>query len=120
MPLNDVPAKHDYVGFAYVVRISFAAERESAFEAFVDWLLKKQVAVCTAGGCHGEILLVEPGLAVEARYRFPSREAYEAYERDHAPGLRGEALAVLAAHDCGPNVGTVFERSWARVVHLHP
>lgn len=107
--------------FAYVVRISFDAERERAFEAFVDWLLKKHVAdVCKAGGCQGEVLLLDHGLVVEARYRFPSREAFELYERDHAPGLRGEALAVLAAHDCGPNVGVVFARSSGRLVGVRP
>ncbi|AKU97673.1 hypothetical protein AKJ09_04337 [Labilithrix luteola] len=103
--------------FAYVVRISFEADRAKAFDAFVDWLLAKHVTdVCDAGGCHGEVLLVDSGLVVEARYRFASREAFEVYERDHAPRLRVEALELLAANGCAPNAGVVFARSSGRLV----
>lgn len=47
-------------------------------------------------------------LAVEARYAFVSREAFAAYERDHAPRLRAEGRALFPE-------GVRFERRLGEV-----
>lgn len=82
--------------FLYAVRIAIDDRR--AFEAFLRWLRERHVAdVSTAGGCTGEIVVLDGDVpTAEVHYRFPSRSAFDGYERDHAPRLRAEGLAELA------------------------
>lgn len=65
--------------------------------AWLKWLEDGHLAdVCAAGAHHAEAVRLDgegPELTYEARYRFASRAAFEAYERDHAPRLRAEGLA---------------------------
>lgn len=67
--------------------------------ALVAWLRDAHVGhVCDAGADDAEIVILDGDAsapAVEVRYRFASREAFAAYERDHAPRLRAEGLAEL-------------------------
>lgn len=81
------------------------ADTEALRDAFVAWLVNGHIAdVVAAGALTGEIVLRDGGLAVEGRYTFASRDAFAAYERDHAPRLRAEGLALFPA-------GLSFQRS---------
>jgi hypothetical protein len=82
--------------FAYTVRIDF--DDAALLREALVWLQDHHVAdVVAAGAEHGEVVVLDGVLALECRYRFSSREAFTAYERDHAPRLRAEGLAFLAA-----------------------
>lgn len=82
--------------FSYVVRISFLAR--APMEGFLVWLRDRHLAdVCAAGASSAELVRLDgEGFVLEARYRFPSREAFARYERDEAPRLRAEGLAEIA------------------------
>jgi hypothetical protein len=82
------------MAFAYVVRA--VIEDERARDAFAAWLVSPHVAdVCAAGAEDAEIVRIDGLSAIEVRYRFASREAFAAYERDHAPRLRADGIAAL-------------------------
>jgi hypothetical protein len=103
------------VAFAYDVTIVLREER--AFQAFVAWLREKHCAdVCAAGGCEGEIVLVDAPRTVIARYRFPSRDAFSAYARDHAARFREEALELLETLGASPGNGVDFARATGEIV----
>jgi hypothetical protein len=78
--------------FSYVVRCELDDEALAA--RYLAWLRDEgHVAeVCAVAGASATIVRLDPPLPprIEVRYRFPSREAFAAYERDHAPRLRGE------------------------------
>jgi hypothetical protein len=72
------------------------AETLALRDAFVAWLVNGHLAdVCAAGARSGEIIVRDDGLVVESRYVFASRAAFADYERDHAPRLRAEGLALF-------------------------
>jgi hypothetical protein len=112
------------VPLVYDVRIAIDDVR--AFEAFVAWLVDRHVDdVCDAAGCAADVVVLDPRpdagpRAVHVRYRFASREAFEAYERDHAPRLRAEGLAELARHGVAPSHGATFTRSTGEIVSHRP
>lgn len=98
---------------SYVVRCTIEDGR--VFDGFVAWLRAKHVAdVCDAGAESADLVAIDgtgPARIVEARYRFPSREALAAYERDRAPRLREDALAELARLGAEGGRGVTFERT---------
>ena len=105
------------MAFAYDVTIVLREER--AFQAFVAWLREKHCAdVCAAGGCEGEIVLLDAPRTVVARYRFPSRDAFSAYAHDHAARLRQEALDLLATLGASPGDGVDFTRATGEILAL--
>jgi len=109
------------MSFAYVVRIII--DDPSAFAAFVAWLRERHVAdVCAAGRCAGEIVVVDvpkdAPRVVEARYRFASREAFAAYERDHAPRLRSDGIAELARLGLEPGRSASLTRTTGPIVEI--
>ncbi len=58
------------------------------------WLRDEHLAdVVTAGALRAELICFVDEKRCEARYVFASREAFDRYERDHAPALRDEGLA---------------------------
>ena len=61
---------------------------------FVAWLQGGHVADVLAGGASTAqiVALDQPAHTFEIRYRFPSRETFERYEREFAPQLRAEGL----------------------------
>src|SRR5262249_30223204 len=63
-------------------------------EGWIAWLLTKHVRdVCDAGALEATVIRLDgppSPVVLEVRYRFVSREAFAAYERDHAPRLRAE------------------------------
>lgn len=94
--------------FAYTVRCT-AATREVA-NAFRTWLEEGHLRdVCDAGASRAEAIVLDDGLTIESRYTFASRAAFEAYERDHAPRLRAEGLALFPS-------GVAFTRTTGDLV----
>lgn len=91
---------------AYTVRAEFddAAVREE----WIRWLRDGHLAeVRAAGALDAEVVMLDGDpTACEARYHFSSREAFAAYERDHAPRLRAAGLAVFP-----PERGVRYARS---------
>lgn len=85
------------MGFSYAVHLEIEARLADALAA---WLAAGHVdEVCALGGASAEVVRLDPSApdedvrAFEVRYRFASRRAFAAYEREHAPRLRAEALA---------------------------
>ena len=82
---------------AYTVTAEF--EDAEVLEEFVGWLTGGHLAGVKEGGAEWAGVVRfdreprEMALRVECRYVFPAREAFEAYERDHAPALREEGRA---------------------------
>jgi dipeptidase E len=92
---------------AYTVAATFADG--SVAEEWLAWLRGGHVAAVLTGGAESaEIVEVdaEQGRAFEVRYRFGSREAFAAYERDVAPRLREEGLRRF-----GPERGVSYRRT---------
>ena len=99
---------------AYTVRCTFKSE--SVAEEWIEWLRREHLAqVCAAGALDAEVIRfdsdVDGGVVCEVRYHFESREAFAAYERDHAPRLRAEGLKRFP-----PERGLRYERSTGEVV----
>ena len=105
--------------YSYVVRISIDDAR--VFDAFVGWLRDVHIGdMCVSGARDADLLVMdvpqgEP-FVVEAHYRFVSREAYETYEREQAPRLRGEGLAELARLGVEPGRGVTFQRATGKAL----
>jgi len=109
--------------YAYCVRVEIADP--AAFASFVAWLRAPHMAdVCAAGALDAELVTLDaPGAApstAEVRYHFPTREAFALYERDHAPRLRADGLAVLATLGLAPGNGCTMTRTTGPVLHRHP
>jgi hypothetical protein len=95
---------------AYTVRCEF--DDPAVAERYIAWLVEGHLADVIAAGASAATLVRLDGtpIACEARYRFPSREAFERYERDHAPRLRAEGLArfpLALGQRYARSVGTV-------------
>ncbi len=67
--------------------------------------------VIDGGALRAELIELDGGATFEARFLFASREAFERYERDHAPRLRAEGLARF-----GVEQGFVYTRTVGVVV----
>jgi hypothetical protein len=79
--------------FAYHVRCRFhSADAEEVSRRWIEWLQHEHLAdVVAAGALEGSIIAWDGSpRTVEVCYRFESRQAFENYERDHAPRLRAE------------------------------
>jgi hypothetical protein len=105
--------------YSYVVRT--VIEDPRVFDGFVAWLRDSHVGdVCMAGARDADLLVMDspPGepFVVEAHYRFVSREAFETYEREHAPRLRALGLAELARLGVEPGRGVQFHRATGKAL----
>lgn len=79
----------------YVVRIEF--DDEKLRDAFGVWLRDRHIKdVLASGAQSAKLVSCDDAIAIEVRYTFESRDAFAAYERDHAPRLRADGLAFLA------------------------
>jgi hypothetical protein len=80
---------------AYTVTATFP-DPEVA-DAWLRWLRDGHIAAVLAGGASSAhiVALDAPALCYEVLYRFPSREAFDRYEKDHAPRLRAEGLSLF-------------------------
>ena len=86
-----------------MLRLEQVAAGYGTFQA----LFGVSLEVLAGGAISAEIIaLDEPHLAFEVRYRFASREVFDAYERDHAPRLRAEGLQLFPV-----NKGTAYRRT---------
>jgi isopentenyldiphosphate isomerase len=93
--------------FLYTVAATFT-ERAVADE-WLAWLNDTHIKECLAvsRALSADIVAVAgPTLAYEVRYRFPSRHAFAAYDRDHAPRLRAEGLRLFPSER-----GVTYRRS---------
>ena len=104
--------------FSYTVACTF---NDSAVAAeWIAWLRNEHMAdVCAAGAVNAEVIRCDVDAGAksrcEVRYHFVSREAFAAYERDHAPRLRADGLKRFP-----PERGLKYERSTGEVVARHP
>ncbi|MBY0229475.1 MAG: dipeptidase PepE [Gemmataceae bacterium] len=80
---------------AYTVTVTIGDPAPEA--EWLAWMRGKHLADVRAAGADAAELVGLEGRRWEARYRFSSREAFAAYERDHAPRLRAEGLARFPA-----------------------
>ncbi|MCA9291606.1 MAG: DUF4286 family protein [Phycisphaerales bacterium] len=105
---------------AYTVTCTFT--EGAVADEWVVWLRDEHLADVFAGGAtEAEIVRcddVPDGAAarLEVRYRFPSRSAFEAYVRDHAPRTRAAGLARFPLErglSYGRSVGVVIVSSRA-------
>ena len=97
--------------FSYVVHATF--RDPATLEAWVAWLRDGHLEDVMAGGAlSAEVVRVDgDALAAEVRYRFASRESFVRYERDFAPRLRAEGLALFPSER-----GVTYRRSTGEVV----
>lgn len=105
--------------YSYVVRVAIDDAR--VFDGYVGWLRDTHVGdVCTLGARDADLLVMdvtpnEP-YVVETHYRFVSRDAYEAYERDHAGRLANQALAELKRLGAEPGHGVAIHRATGKAL----
>ena len=78
--------------FSYTV--ACALDDPAVADEWIAWLRDEHIAdVCAAGALDAEVIRLDgTPVRCEVRYHFASREAFAAYERDHAPRLREEGL----------------------------
>lgn len=105
--------------YSYVVRLAFEDAR--VYDAYVSWLRDSHVGdVCASGARDADLLVMDvtPGepFVVESHYRFVSRDAYEKYEREHAPRLRAQGLAELARLGVEPGRGVSIHRATGKAL----
>jgi hypothetical protein len=95
----------------YTVAATFADA--GLTEAWLHWLREGHIASVLAGGATcAEILLMDgTPHSYEVRYRFPSREAFQRYEQEHAPRLRAEGLRLFPVEK-----GVSYRRSLGEVL----
>lgn len=98
---------------SYTVAVTFTDP--ALVEDWLLWLREGHIADVVAGGATGaEIVQMEsPPHTFEVRYRFPSREVFAAYERDHAPRLRAEGLRLFPVEK-----GMSYRRSVGMVIGI--
>jgi hypothetical protein len=90
-------------------------------EGFLTWLRDRHVAdVCAAGAEDAELVRLDSSVdlphAIEIRYRFASREAFQRYERGDAARLRAEGLEVLTRLGLAPGRGIVMTRTTGETI----
>jgi len=77
---------------AYTVSATFTESKVA--DEWIAWLTNGHIEEVRKGGAtDAEILRIDgDDCRYEIRYHFPSREAFRAYEANHAPRLRVEGL----------------------------
>ena len=96
---------------AYTVSCTFTDP--AVAERWLGWLRDGHLADVVAAGAEraDAVRLDGDRVCCEARYTFASRAAFEAYERDHAPRLREEGLALFPL-----DLGLDYSRSVGEIV----
>jgi uncharacterized protein DUF4286 len=91
----------------------------SLADAWLRWLGGGHIAKVLAGGAlDTEIVELDTGAAERSfavRYHFASRDSFAAYERDHAPRLRAEGLALFPVEK-----GVSYRRTIGVLVAVFP
>ena len=95
------------------VVVAVTLPEEKTAERWIHWLKAGHVAEVLRGGAtSADISRVDgDSITFEVCYRFPSREAFASYERDHAPRLREEGLQLFP-----PTSGVIYRRTTAAVI----
>jgi hypothetical protein len=95
----------------YTVSVNFP--NDSIAPKWLEWLKNGHVADVVKGGATSAHAVKIDGSAnlFEVVYLFPSREAFERYERDFAPALRAEGQKLFPAAS-----GIVYSRTVAEVL----
>ncbi len=77
--------------------VAVTLPNEATADRWLAWMRSGHVAEVLAGGAlSAEIVRLDgPAIEFEARYLFPSRAAFDRYEREHAPRLRTEGLRLF-------------------------
>lgn len=103
------------MSFAYTVTATFADA--AVADEMIDWLAGGHLAdVCEAGAQDAEVIRRDgTPVSLEVRYHFADREAFAAYEREHAERLRAEGRERFTAER-----GVSFARSTGLVIAHHP
>jgi hypothetical protein len=96
----------DMAEVLYTVAVTFP--RLEMVDDWIRWLCDGHVADVLAGGAtQAEIVRIDgSSLTYEVRYRFPSCQHFDAYEREHAPRLREEGRRLFP-----PEQGVVYQRT---------
>jgi hypothetical protein len=99
----------------YTVTVSFTGEQ--LVPAWLAWMNGGHVADVIAGGATAaEIVRLDlPEPTFDVHYRFPTREAFTTYERDHAPRLRADGLRRFPVEK-----GIMYKRTVGEVVRSFP
>ena len=79
----------------YTVEVAFPDEEVA--ERWLNWMRAGHAAEVLAGGATAAEIVRRDGPVIEyeARYSFSSREAFDRYEREHAPRLRSAGLRLF-------------------------
>ncbi len=97
----------------YAVRAIFPDQ--SFVQPYLDWLVDGHINDVLGGGAVSGYAIIESDLpenhAVVSRYLFPSRDAFDQYERETAPRLRKEGSEKF-----GPHTGIVMSRTLGTVI----
>ncbi|MEO1086369.1 MAG: DUF4286 family protein [Acidobacteriota bacterium] len=96
---------------AYTVSCTFTSPDVAS--RWLGWLRDGHLADVVDAGAESAYAVRLDGSPVrcEARYTFATRAAFEAYERDHAPRLREEGLALFPL-----DLGLEYSRSVGEVL----
>ncbi len=83
--------------FRYTVSCRFTGDNHNLADQWLAWLTTQHIQeVLDAGALAAEILRCDGDLPhYEIRYVFQSRQAFQDYERNHAPRLRAEGLRLF-------------------------
>ena len=100
---------------AYTVSCTF--NDPAVADEWISWLRDEHLAEVFAAAAPGildaEVIRFDgTPVRCEVRYHFASREAFAAYEKNHAPRLRAEGLKRFP-----PERGLQYARSLGDVVH---
>lgn len=103
--------------FAYSVICQFVGpDPKDTARRWQEWLTSRHLADVLAAGARTAEVVVWDGepLTLEVRYMFANREAFTTYERDHAPRLRAEGLALFPPNE----LGLTFRRQTGEIIFV--
>ena len=100
---------------AYTVSCAFTDA--AVADRWMDWLENGHLADVVDAGAESALAVRLDGESVrcEARYVFASRQAFETYEREHAPRLREEGLTLFPL-----DLGLEYSRSVGEIRSVWP
>lgn len=98
--------------FRYTVSATF--EHDEVAREWLEWLACRHCAEVRDGGARtAEVVAIDgDAITFEVRYDFPSRDMFETYEQEHAPGLRAEGLDRFPTER-----GITYARTSGEIVH---
>ena len=98
----------------YTVRATLPTVQQRG--RYLSWLSPSHIMQLIAGGATSARVVLPDRASdtapavVETQYVFPSRKAFDAYVRDHAPALRADGLKHFP-----PESGVTYERQVAEI-----